>query len=104
MSSQQLIDATIVLAAGAGAARLWLQAIADEAMRYLYVLSSVRAVVSLPFVGLVVVIGAILLARARHAILAGRRTTNVEVGDAGTSCRMRTWHGSRDAWTLRRSI
>jgi len=103
MSSQQLIDATIVLAAGAGAARLWLQAIADEAMRYLYVLSSVRAVVSLPLAGLVVA-GVIVLTHARHAILAGRRTTNVDASAGGASCRMPTRRGSRGPWTCRRSI
>ncbi|HYV57509.1 MAG TPA: hypothetical protein VE911_08190 [Candidatus Nitrosopolaris sp.] len=104
MPGHQLVDSTIVLAVGAGAARLWLRAIADEAMRYLYVLSSLPAVMSLPLVGLVVVIGAILLARARHAIVAGRWTTNVEVDEAGTACRMRTWRGSRGSWTWRRSI
>ena len=103
MSGPQLVDTTVVLAAWADAARLWLQAIADEAMRYLYVLSSVRAVVSLPLAGLVVA-GVIVLTHARHAILAGRRTTNVDASAGGASCRMPTRRGSRGAWTCRRSI
>src|SRR5262249_24347749 len=99
MSGPQLVDTTVVLAAWADAARLWLQAIADEAMRYLYVLSCVPA-----RAGVLVAAGGSGRPRARHAILAGRRTTNVDASAGGASCRMPTRRGSRGAWTCRRSI
>src|SRR5262249_20538990 len=103
MSGPQLVDTTVVLAAWADAARLWLQAIAAGAMRSLSSLPSGRGVVPLPLAGLAVA-GVIVLTHARHAILAGRRTTNVDASAGGASCRMPTRRGSRGPWTCRRAI
>ena len=108
MPSPPLVDVAAVLAAGADDARVLLHAMADEAMRYLYVVSRVREGISLPLAGLLVVVAVVttlgLARRAAPSAGAGEAKTNVEADNAATSCRARTRRGTRGAWTLRRLI
>jgi hypothetical protein len=99
MPSTRAIVVVTVLAAGADDVRVSLRAVADEMMRYLYVVSSINAGASLLLAGLLVAVAAITLIRNRP-----ERTTNVEAGEPDASCRAPTRRGSRDAWTSRRSI
>jgi hypothetical protein len=99
MPSTHVIVVVTVLAGGADDVRVWLRAVADEVMRYLYVVSSINAGASLLLAGLLVAVAAITLIRNRP-----ERTTNVEAGEPDASCRAPTRRGSRDAWTSRRSI
>src|SRR5262249_57539164 len=89
MASAYLIDVVTLLASPADDVRVLLRPMADEAMRYLYVASSVGAGTCLSLAGIVAVTAAAIT-------LTGRRL------DA--SCRTSTRRGSRGVWTSRRSV
>ena len=85
-----------------------LHAMADEAMRYLYVISRIGEGISSSLAGLLVAVVLMvtlgLARRATSGARAGEGKTNVEADGGSTACRAQTRRGTRGAWTLRRSI